>query len=208
MLGDPKAQAFTRNFTDQWLDLRSIDATTPDKQLYPEFDEWLQLSMVRETREFFNEVLRADLSVLSFVDSDWAMVNERLARHSKLADEDGRPLATGLELQRVQLPPGSRRGGVLTQGSVLKVTANGTTTSPVIRGAWLLDRILGAPVPPPPANVPAVEPDIRGATDIRDQLAKHRSLGQCAACRGGTTSRTTAKTRKSSDSSARSSWSR
>jgi hypothetical protein len=182
MLAHPKARAFTRNFTDQWLELRQIDATTPDKQLYPEFDEWLQVSMVRETREFFDELLRADLSVMSFIDSDWAMLNERLAGHYGLAGEDGRPLAEGLPLRRVMLPPGSRRGGVLTHGSVLKVTANGTTTSPVLRGAWLLDRILGAPVPPPPANVPAVEPDIRGATNIRDQLAKHRSLGQCASC--------------------------
>ncbi len=182
ILVHPKARAFTEHFTDQWLELRNIDATTPDKQLYPEFDEWLQVSMVRETRAFFDELLRADLSVLSFVDSDWAMLNERLAEHYGLAGEDGQPLASGLTLRRVGLPPGSRRGGVLTHGSVLKVTANGTTTSPVIRGAWLLDRILGAPVPPPPANVPAVEPDIRGATDIREQLAKHRSLGQCASC--------------------------
>ncbi len=182
MLRDPKAATFTKNFTDQWLELKQIDATTPDKQLYPEFDEWLQVSMIKETRDFFDEVLRNDLSVLSFIDSDWAIVNQRLAEHYNLRQPDGTPLVTGLEHRRVPLPPSSRRGGVLTHGSILKVTANGTTTSPVIRGAWLLDRILGTPVPPPPANVPAVEPDIRGATNIREQLAKHRSLGACASC--------------------------
>lgn len=182
MLRDPKAAAFTRNFTDQWLELRQIDATSPDKQLYPEFDEWLQVSMIKETRSFFDEVLREDLSVLSFIDSDWAFLNQRLSEHYNLRRSDGTPLVAGLEHRRVTLPPGSRRGGVLTHGSVLKVTANGTTTSPVIRGAWLLERLLGTPVPPPPANVPAVEPDIRGATNIREELAKHRALGACASC--------------------------
>ncbi len=182
MLRDPKAATFTKNFTDQWLELRQIDATTPDKQLYPEFDEWLQVSMIKETRAFFDEVLRNDLSVLSFIDSDWGVFNQRLAEHYGLRSADGSPLVAGLDQRRVKLPPGSHRGGILTHGSVLKVTANGTTTSPVIRGAWLLDRILGTPVPPPPANVPAVEPDIRGATNIREQLAKHRALGACASC--------------------------
>jgi hypothetical protein len=178
----PRRGAFTRNFTDQWLELRQIDATTPDKQLYPEFDEWLQVSMVRETREFFDELLRADLSVhvvhrLGLGDAERAAGRALRARGRGWPPARGRPAAPA-----GPAPPGSRRGGVLTHGSVLKVTANGTTTSPVLRGAWLLDRILGAPVPPPPANVPAVEPDIRGATTIRDQLAKHRSLGQCASC--------------------------
>ncbi len=182
ILNHPKARSFTANFTDQWLDLRQIDSTTPDKQLYPEFDEWLQLSMVRETRGFFDELLKNDLSVLSVIDSDWAVLNERLAKHYGLTGAGGKPLATGLGLKRVKLPAGSHRGGVLTQASVLKVTANGTTTSPVLRGAFLLDRVLGTPVPPPPANVPAVEPDIRGATTIRAQLAQHRSLGACASC--------------------------
>ncbi len=182
MLRDPKAATFTKNFTDQWLELKQIDATTPDKQLYPEFDEWLQVSMIKETRDFFDEVLRNDLSVLSFIDSDWGVFNQRLAEHYGLRDSKNAPLVTGLTHRRVTLPPGSHRGGVLTHGSILKVTANGTTTSPVIRGAWLLDRVLGTPIPPPPANVPAVEPDIRGATNIREQLAKHRELGACASC--------------------------
>jgi hypothetical protein len=176
LLADPKARRFTENFTGQWLGLRNIDFTTPDRQLYPEFDEFLQVSMVGETHRFFDEVLQNDLSLLSFIDSDWSMLNRRLAEHYDI------PGVTTAAFQKVPLPAGSHRGGVLTQASVLKVTANGTNTSPVIRGAWVLDRILGAPASPPPAGVPAVEPDIRGATTIREQLAKHRNTDQCASC--------------------------
>ncbi|MEQ2006379.1 MAG: DUF1592 domain-containing protein [Limisphaerales bacterium] len=196
MLAHPKARAFTENFTAQWLALNQIDATTPDQQLYPEFDALLQFSMLRETRGFFDEVLRKNLSVLSFIDSDWAMLNQRLAEHYQLFAKDGTqpvaaeysstvaasPLVGGLDVQRVALPPGSHRGGLLTQGAVLKVSANGTTTSPVVRGVWLLERLLGAPVPPPPMNVAAIEPDIRGATTIREMLDKHRAAEQCATC--------------------------
>ena len=176
LLNHPKARAFTEDFTGQWLGLRNIEFTTPDAKLYPEFDELLQVSMVRETHAFFAELLRRDLSVLNFVESDFAMLDERLARHY------GVPGVTGLELRKVMLQPGWHRGGVLTHASVLKVTANGTTTSPVIRGAWLADRLLGQPVPPPPASVAAVEPDIRGAKTIREQLAKHRDVESCAGC--------------------------
>ncbi|GDY23101.1 hypothetical protein LBMAG56_44480 [Verrucomicrobiota bacterium] len=176
LLNHPKARAFTEDFTGQWLGLRNIEFTTPDAKLYPEFDELLQVSMVRETHAFFAELLRGDLSVLNFVESDFAMLDERLARHY------GVPGVTGLELRKVMLQPGWHRGGVLTHASVLKVTANGTTTSPVIRGAWLADRLLGRPVPPPPAGVAAVEPDIRGAKTIREQLAKHRDVESCAGC--------------------------
>lgn len=198
MLNHPKSKAFTENFTSQWLALNQIDSTTPDEQLYPEFDELLQVSMLRETRGFFDELLRNDLSVLSFIDSDWAMLNQRLAEHyklfanenSKLADSSTRymsiisanPLVSGLELKRVVLPQDSHRGGLLTQAAVLKVSANGTTTSPVVRGVWLLERLLGNPVPPPPMNVAAIEPDIRGATTIREILDKHRAADQCSIC--------------------------
>jgi hypothetical protein len=176
MLADPKAERFVKNFLGQWLDLRLIDDTTPDKLLYPEFDELLQVSMIAETERFFEELLRNDLSVANFVDSDFAILNERLAKQYGI---DG---VVGQEFRTVALPPGSHRGGVLTQASVLKVTANGTNTSPVVRGAWVLENILGQPVPPPPPDVPAVEPDIRGAVTIREQLAKHRQLASCASC--------------------------
>jgi hypothetical protein len=176
MLRDPKAQAFTENFTGQWLGLRNINATTPDKALYPEFDEFLQWSSVRESQLFFDEILTHDLSVRNFVDSEFAMLNGRLARHYGIPD------VHGVAFRKVALKPEYHRGGVLTHASVLKVTANGTNTSPVVRGVWVLDRILGQPASPPPPNVPAVEPDIRGATTIREQLAKHRASENCAGC--------------------------
>jgi hypothetical protein len=176
LLKDPKAEAFTRNFAGQWLRLRDINFTEPDKKLYPEFDELLKASMVAETEAYFDEILKGDLSLLEFIDSDWAMLNRRLAEHY------GIPGVEGLTIRRVELPKDSPRGGVLTQGAVLKVTANGTNTSPVGRGVWVLDRILGTPAPPPPSGIPSVEPDIRGTTTLREQLAKHRSVPSCAGC--------------------------
>ncbi|HSI36138.1 MAG TPA: DUF1592 domain-containing protein, partial [Tepidisphaeraceae bacterium] len=176
MIAGPKAARFTRHFTDQWLNLKDIDATTPDPKLYPEFDDLLQTSMLGETRAFFDEVLKNDLGVDAFVRSDFAILNARLAEHYDV------PGVTGQKLRKVQLPPGSVRGGVMTQAAILKVTANGTNTSPVPRGVFVLDRILGRPAPPPPQNVPAVEPDIRGATTIREQLSRHREPAACGAC--------------------------
>jgi len=176
MLGDPKAKAFTTNFTGQWLSLRAIDATLPDRTLYPEYDDILKTAMLKETSLFFEEVLRLDLPLTNFVASDFTFLNARLAKHY------GIPGIEGTDMRKVTLTPESHRGGVLTMGSVLKVTANGTTTSPVIRGAWVLERILGTPPPKPPADVEAIEPDIRGATTIREQLAKHRQVASCATC--------------------------
>ncbi|WP_254509430.1 DUF1592 domain-containing protein [Anatilimnocola floriformis] len=176
LLASPKAQAFTANFVGQWLGLREIDATEPSHILYPEFDHLLKVSMIRETELFFDELLKNDLSITNFVASDFTMLNGRLAKHYGIPD------VVGWEFKKTTLPPESHRGGVLTMASVLKVTANGTTTSPVLRGAWVLDRILGQPSPPPPDNVSAIDPDIRGATTIREQLAKHRSTESCGVC--------------------------
>ena len=176
LLNDPRCQALTKNFLGQWLDLREIDFTTPDRILYPEFDELLKISMVRETELFFEELLKKDLSVSNIVDSEFAILNSRLARHYGIENVKGQAFRS------VPLKPEFNRGGVLTQASVMKVTANGTNTSPVLRGVWLLEKLIGEPVPPPPANVPAVEPDIRGATSIRDQLAKHRADESCSTC--------------------------
>lgn len=176
LLNAPQSQRFVRNFTGQWLDLRRIDFTIPDPVLYADFDPLLLWSMPRETESFFEEVVRNDLSLLNFVDSDWSILNERLALLY------GVPGVEGSVLRRTALPPQSRRGGVMTQASVLKVTADGTRTSPVLRGAWVLDRILGQPPSPPPPDIPPIEPDIRGATTIRQQLDKHRNTPACATC--------------------------
>lgn len=177
LLADPRFDRFVENFTGQWLDLREIEFTTPDKKLYPEYDELLLRSMLAETREFFRHVVKRDLGVTTFVDSDFAILNQRLAEHYGIPGVRGHE-----EFRVVSLPENSVRGGVLAQASVLKVTANGTTTSPILRGVWVLDKILGQPAPPPPPGVPAVEPDIRGAITIRDQLEKHREDESCARC--------------------------
>ena len=176
MLASPRSHRFTENFVGQWLDLRMIDATVPDPRLYGDFDATLLWAMPRETYLFFEEVLKNDRSLLEFVDSDWTMLNERLAKLY------GIPGVIGNELRKVTLPPGSHRGGVMTQASVLKVTADGMRTSPVLRGKWVLERIIGKPPAPPPPDVPAIEPDIRGATTIRQQLDKHRTIAACASC--------------------------
>lgn len=176
MLRDPKAKAFNTNFTGQWLSLRAIDATMPDGTLYPEYDDILKTSMLKETSLFFDEVLQNDLPLTHFVSSDFSFLNARLAKHY------GIPSIEGMEMRKVMLPGDSHRGGLLTMGSILKVTANGTTTSPITRGSWVLERILGTPPPKPPPDVEAIEPDIRGATTIREQLAKHRNVESCASC--------------------------
>jgi hypothetical protein len=165
-----------RNFAGQWLGLRDIDFTMPGVLLYPEYDDMLKVSMVREAELFFAEVLKDDLSLLNFIASDFSMLNGRLAKHY------GIPGVDGWEFRKVTLPKESHRGGVLTMAGVLKVTANGTTTSPVTRGAWVMDRILGITPPAPPPDVPGLEPDVRGATTIREQLAKHRQIVECAGC--------------------------
>jgi hypothetical protein len=178
MLGDPKTRRFVDAFLDYWLDLRKLVATAPDSALYPDYylDDLLSESALEETRLFFAELLRGDLPSRNIVSSDFAMLNERLAAHY------GLPPVEGVALRKVSLPQDTPRGGLLTQASVLKVTANGTSTSPVVRGAWVMERVLGMPPPPPPPNIPAVEPDTRGATTIRSQLEKHRTLQSCSAC--------------------------
>lgn len=176
LLNGPRSQRFVDDFLGQWLKLRAIAANDPDKKLYPEFSPYLQESMVAETRAYFRELLDHDLDASHLVRSDFAMLNEKLATHY---DIDG---VSGPKIRRVALPPDCMRGGFVTQASILKITANGTTTSPVPRGAFVMDRILGRPPELPPATVPAVEPDVRGATTIRELLDKHRSDALCAAC--------------------------
>lgn len=176
LLNDPRSARFVDNFTGQWLGLRNIEFTTPDKKLYPEHDDALQDAMLKETKKFFEEMLKQNLSTSNIVDSDFSILNERLAEHYGIPGVDGQ------EFRKVKLPVDCHRGGVLTQAAILKITANGTTTSPVIRGNWVLKNIIGKPVSPPPPNIPAVEPDIRGTKTIREQISKHRELESCAGC--------------------------
>jgi hypothetical protein len=171
-------ERFVRNFTDYWLNLRHVRRDEPDIRLYPEyrFDDYLVESMEMETRTFFAAMIRDNLPARVLVDADFVYANDRLARHYRLAPLDGSAM------RKVALPKDSPLGGLLTQAAIQKVTANGTTTSPVIRGAWIMERLIGEPPPPPPPSVPAVEPDIRGAQTIRDLLALHTKSKSCAAC--------------------------
>ncbi len=176
LLKDAKAQRFIEDFLGQWLKLRAIAANDADKKLYPEFGPYLQDSMVAETRAYFRELLEKNLDARHLVRSDFVMVNEKLAKHYGIAG------VTGAQIRRVPLPVDCPRGGFITQGAILKITANGTTTSPVPRGAFVMDRIFGQPPDPPPPNTAAVEPDVRGATTIRELLDKHRDNASCNAC--------------------------
>jgi hypothetical protein len=178
LLQSPAFERFVRNFTDSWLALRHVRRDDPDVRIFPEyrFDEYLVESLERESREFFSLLLRENLPATALVQSDFVLANDRLAQHYQL------PPLSGSALRKVSLPPQSPYGGILTQGAILKVSANGSATSPVIRGAWVTERLLGQPPPPPPPSVPAVEPDIRGAKTIRDLLALHTKSESCAAC--------------------------
>lgn len=178
LIAGPGFDRFVKSFTGYWLNLRNLRRDDPDKRLYPEYqlDEYLVDSLERETLTYFTAMVRDNLPIRYLVQSDFAYVNERLAKHYDLEP------VTGAALRRVTLPKDSPLGGILTQGAVLKITANGTSTSPVLRGAWIMDRILGEPPPPPPPGVPAVEPDIRGAKSIRDLLALHTKSATCASC--------------------------
>ena len=176
LLADARSDRFIADFADQWLDLRKIDATQPDLRMYPEAREHLKHSMIDETRAYLRELITHNLSVTHLVKSDFAMLNQSLAIHY------GIPGVTGCAIRKVPLPHDTPRGAFLTQAAVLKVTANGTTTSPVTRGVWINERLLGNFIPPPPAGVPAIDPDTRGATTIREKLEKHRSDTRCAGC--------------------------
>jgi mono/diheme cytochrome c family protein len=176
MLADPKSDRFVEHFLDDWLQLREIDFTTPDPDLYPDFDPWLRDSMLAETRSFFRRLLDKNLGVGQLIDSDTILVNQRLAQ---LYGIEG---VRGAAFREQKVPAGVPRGGLLTQASILKVTANGTATSPVLRGVWVMERLLGVPRLPPPPNIPAIEPDATGATTIRQMVEMHRADRACAVC--------------------------
>lgn len=177
MRKDPKSRAFVENFAGQWLQLRNLKIVNPDRGRFPSFDEPLREAMIRETEMFFASVMNEDRSLSDFLDADYTFVNERLARHYGLEGVDGE------EFRRVSIPAG-RRGGLLTQASILTVTSNPTRTSPVKRGKWILEQILGTPPPPPPPDVPELDSGSKTALtgSVRQRMEAHRANPNCASC--------------------------
>ena len=176
MLADPKSKALVDNFAGQWLRLRNVADWKPDPDKYKEFDEALRNAFERETEMFFRNIVEQDRSVLEFIDADYTFVNERLARFY------GIPGVKGSYFRRVALT-GPQRGGILTQGSILLVTSYPNRTSPVLRGKWILESVLGSPPPPPPPDVPVLADSAStSAASLREQLQKHRSNPACSSC--------------------------
>jgi hypothetical protein len=179
LLADPRADNLATNFAAQWLHLRALDAVAPDQRLFIDFDDNLRRALRTETELFFASVLREDRSALDLLGADYTFLNERLARHY------GVPHVFGSRFRRVSFAGAAprERGGLLRQGSVLTVTSYATRTSPVIRGKWILDNLLGTPPPPPPPDVPSLDQSVVSATlPIRQRLAEHRANPACASC--------------------------
>lgn len=176
LLADKRSERFIEDFTNQWLELSRLEETTPDPQLYPEYRFLLHEGMLAETRRFLRELIQNDLPITALLEPGFAMLTQRLAEHYGITG------VTGVEARKVLLPAESKRGGLLGQASIHKLTANGTTTSPVKRGVWVMDRLLNDPAPPPPPGISAVDPDTRGTTTVRQQLDKHRADANCSAC--------------------------
>ncbi len=178
LLADPKSAALTENFAGQWLDLREVGVNPPSRNYFRRWDEHLRKSLIRESEGFFAEILHNDLPVTNFIKSDFVTINERLARFYNIES------VRGDHIRRVEVPPGVQRGGVMTQGSMLTVTSNGTRTSPVVRGKWILDNILGDPPPPPPPDAGEIPQKVpgQGQVTVRKRLEIHRQLPACAAC--------------------------
>ncbi|QDV37978.1 DUF1592 domain-containing protein [Tautonia plasticadhaerens] len=176
MLQDPRASRFIERFAGQWLQIQNLDAVAPDPDRFPEFDDELRRAMRRETELFFGAIVREDRSVLDLLDADYTFLNDRLATHY------GIPGVEGPEFRRVDLPGDARRGGVLTQASILTITSNPTRTSPVKRGKYILDQILGSPIPPPPPDVPELEEGPELAGTLRQRMEQHSTNPSCASC--------------------------
>ncbi|MEO7274184.1 MAG: DUF1592 domain-containing protein [Vicinamibacterales bacterium] len=177
LLADERSSALVNNFAAQWLHLRNLDSITPDMRLFPDFDDNLRQAFRRETELFFDSVLHEDRSVLDLLRANYTFLNERLAKHYGIGN------VYGTRFRRITLAPGNWRGGLLRQGSVLMVTSYATRTSPVLRGKFVLDTLLGVPPPPPPPDVPAlVDNTVDGHLAVRERLAQHRSNAVCAGC--------------------------
>ena len=177
MLADPRSAALVTNFAAQWLYLRNLPAVSPDFIVFPDFDETLRRALRRETELFFESMVREDRSAIDLLTADYTFVNERLAKHY------GIPGIYGSHFRRIALAPDSPRGGLLGQGSILAVTGYATRTSPVVRGKWILENLLGTPPPPPPANVPPLsEAKSDAVRSMRERMVQHRRNPACAAC--------------------------
>ena len=176
MLKDPRAHALVENFAGQWLELRRLESVAPDREKFPEFDDYLRMSMRQETELFFENMIRNDLSILDLIDAKYTFLNEKLASIYQI------PGVRGPEFRKVDLT-GTPRGGVLTQASVLTVSSYATRTSPVLRGKWILENFLNEPIPPPPPDVPTLDESKIGATaSMRQQMDEHRTKPVCASC--------------------------
>ena len=178
MLADPRAKSLATNFAGQWLHLRNLAASRPNLRRYPDFDDNLRSAFRRETELLFGSVVDEDRDVLDLLRADYTFLNERLARHYDI------PNVYGDHFRKVALAAGSPRAGLLGHGSVLTVTSYATRTSPVLRGKWILENLLGMPPPPPPANVPPLDEDRDGGAGLpmRERMAQHRANPACAAC--------------------------
>lgn len=177
LLADERSRNVATNFAAQWLHLRNLDSITPDLRQFPDFDDNLRKAFRQETEMFVESMVRDDRSVLDLIKSDATFLNERLAMHY------GIPHIYGERFRRVALGPDRERGGLLRQGSILTVTSYATRTSPVLRGKWILENVLGTPPPPPPANVPSLtDNNVAANLPIRERLAEHRSNAACAGC--------------------------
>ncbi len=176
MLNDEKSMRFVKDFLGQWLRLDEINKTAPNKRLYWSYDNLLHSTVLPETELFFAELIKENLGVRNFIDSDFTFVSRPLANHYNI------PGVWGQQMRKVTLPENSPRGGILTQASILKVTADGTSTSPVKRGNFIVTNLLGQPPSPPPSDLVIEEPDTRGTTTIREQLDKHRDVESCSGC--------------------------
>ncbi|HTL03751.1 MAG TPA: DUF1592 domain-containing protein [Vicinamibacterales bacterium] len=177
MLADSRSSALVTNFASQWLHLRNLASITPDMRLFPDFDDNLRQAFREETELFFDSILREDRSALDFLQAKYTFVNERLAKHY------GIPHIYGTRFRRIELDPATMRGGLLRQASVLMVTSYATRTSPVLRGKFVLDNLLGVPPPPPLPDVPALKDNtVDGHLSVRKRLAEHRANVVCAGC--------------------------
>ena len=177
MLLDPKSHALVENFGGQWLQVRKLESVKPDRKRFAEFDEYLRLSMRRETEMFFESIVREDSSILDFIDADYTYLNDRLAHFYNV------PNVQGTEFRKVLFAPDDHRGGLLGQASVLTISSYANRTSPVLRGKWVLENLVGAPPPPPPPDVPNLdEAKIGLSSSMREQLEQHRKNAVCASC--------------------------